>query len=151
MKARNIIYKILILSVGSLFAFYLVGLIKEFYLYHSKSSVTLAQEPNFSVKEIKQDNFLIEAEYAYFVNQATFHGKCLFTKPTFLNEISAKQHGELWKKKKWRVFYNAKHPEESTLQKNFPVKKLAQTTLVLLLLIYFLGLNYYLRVVLKTS
>ena len=112
--------------------------------YWRLSSTTLGKVESFSVKQLKENAYGIEASYIYAVSGKPYQGKKILTNPVFLNAYAAQSHLEkYWKAQDWPVWYSAKQPEISGLQKLFPVKKFLSFALSLGVLLYFVWLKKY--------
>lgn len=114
------------------------------YPYLSLSSQTSGIVENFFVQDAQKDKFGVVAKYRYYVGGKEFIAEKLFTTPIFLNRYAAESHIEKhWKDKNWTVWYSAKHPEKSSLQRLFPFKTFFNLCLSLGVVLYFFGLKSY--------
>lgn len=112
--------------------------------YLKLSSQTMGKVDAFFVKQLKENTYGIEASYTYNILGKEYKDKKVLTNPIFLNEYAAQSHLEkYWKAQDWPVWYSAKHPGNSSLQKLFPVKKFLSFFLSLSVLLYFLWLRKY--------
>jgi len=114
--------------------------------YFSLNRQTLGRVEVFFVRQLEENMFGVEAHYSYVICGVEYKDKKVLTNPKFLNEYAAQTHlQKYWKAQPWPVWYNAKHPEVSSLQKIFPVKKLLSFILSLGILLYFLWLQQYVK------
>lgn len=112
--------------------------------YIKLSHMADAQIESFSVKEISQEKYAVQALYHYQVAGKNYKKEYTFNSPMFLNRFAAETHiDKNWTTKEWRVWYNQKHPEFSSLQKLFPFKFLFNVCLSIGILFYFVWLRSY--------
>ena len=112
--------------------------------YLKLSHMADAQMESFAVKEIANEQFAVQAFYQYQVNGKIYKKEYTFISPMFLNRFAAQTHiDKHWTTKEWRVWYNYKNPEYSSLQKLFPFKFLFNACLSMGVLFYFVWLRSY--------
>lgn len=115
----------------------------HFYEYLSLSDQTYAKSTQWSVREISDERYLLEADYQYDVSGATHKGHTLLDDPSFRNRWAAEQMIPQYSAKQWDVWYASKNPEYSTLQKGFSLKESISAMLLWGVLVYFVWLRYY--------
>jgi len=90
--------------------------------------------------EIEQKNasqFPLVVHYIYQVKGKTYQGKTRLKKPYHLNEASAQAKvKELQKIPQWAVWVDAGTPHYSSLEKNFPLKKILYGIICLAIVFY---------------
>lgn len=112
--------------------------------YLRLSHMADAQIESFIVKEITNEKYAIQALYQYQVNDKNYKKEYIFTSPVFLNRFAAQGHiDKHWSVNEWRVWYNYKNPDYSSLQKLFPFKFLFNACLSMGVLFYFVWLRSY--------
>ena len=112
--------------------------------YLALNAQTQGKVERFSVKKLKEDAYGIEAHYTYRVDGVSYQDHKVLTHPIFLNATSANMHlTRYWKEQDWSVWYNTNHPEVSSLQKLFPIKKLVSFLISLGVFLYFFWFKRY--------
>jgi hypothetical protein len=105
---------------------------------------TNGQVEAFSVRQLSENSYGIEASYKFKVDGGEYLHQQILTNPRFLNHYAAQTHVEkYWKAEAWPVWYYAKDPKISSLQKLFPVKKFVSFFIGLSVFVYFLWLKKY--------
>lgn len=115
------------------------GLYTLFEYYHlDKTSTAFIQK--WEIEE-KGSDISILASYTFDAAGKTYPGKTKFKEPRLLNRFAAEQELKTWENMTWTVWYNGKHPEDSSLERKFPLNLLIQAFLTLGVLFYF----YYIK------
>jgi hypothetical protein len=109
--------------------------------YWKLSRPVSAQVVEWKVQEISPSSFAIEALYTYEVQGKRYSGKTLFDKPIYLNPYAAASDLKKWEALTWQAWIQPSHPEISSLQRNFPSKKIVHALLTLGVVLYFLFLR----------
>jgi len=105
---------------------------------------TIGQAEAFFVKQLSENSYGIEVSYSFTVDGRNYRHQHILTNPRFLNHYAAQTHVEkYWKAEAWPVWYYAKDPKISSLQKLFPVKKFFSFFVGLSVFVYFLWLKKY--------
>jgi hypothetical protein len=115
----------------------------QLYTYHILTAQATPLSMDWSVKEIANERYLLEAHYVFNVDDTTFQNSFLledfiFRHPAAAEHILAKLHD-----KKWSVWYQPNKPHHSSLEKNFPIKETIYMVVLWLLTVYFFWLKKY--------
>lgn len=116
------------------------------YRYHNYSSLqaqTLASEIQGQIIEESSESYTLTATYRYEVGHQIFTGTSLWNDTNYRNQWAAEQDLKEFSARKWKVWYDPHHPEYSSLQKKFPLKECISSIVLWGLLLYFLGLGFY--------
>lgn len=113
------------------------------YLYLSLDAAAPADKINWSIEQLSEDRFVMKANYSFQVNAQNYSGETIFKNDLYWNPWSAEDALKVYDQKDWTVWYSSKNPAYSSLQKNFPLKESISAFILWLILIYFLGLGYY--------
>ena len=89
-------------------------------------------------------DYTVMASYKYSDGKENFEGKTAFKKLRFLNQYAASAQIKEFEKESWKVYYNAKLPQISSLQKLFPFKAFIDAILVFGVFLYFIFLDRWL-------
>jgi len=117
----------------------------ELYYYQALSYQAPAETTEWSVKTLYDDRFVLRANFTFFIEGKLHHGTTVFSSSTFRNPWAAEQALAKYSNKKWNVWYSPDDFSRSTLQKSFPVKECFSAGILWALLIYFVGLGYYVK------
>lgn len=113
------------------------------YEYCSLNSQVVASSSQWSVREISDERYLLQADYRYEVKGVSYEGHTLLDSPTFRNRWAAEQTIPEYNSKQWQVWYSERNTEYSSLQKSFSIKEFVSAILLWGLLVYFVWLRYY--------
>ncbi len=139
-KAWVCIYSLMAALVTTLFFIWATAVLG----YLKLNAQTLGKVESFALRQLKENAYGIEAIYTYTVSGKEYQSKKVLTNPIFLNEYAAKSHlQKYWKAQEWPVWYCSNKPENSALQKLFPIKKFFSFFLSLCVLLYFVWLKKY--------
>lgn len=122
---------------------YLSFFLIKVYRYSLLSKESVAKINFFYVAKLSEDKYAIGANYSYQIHGKTYTNDYSFDKPYFMNEFSAEKNLKHWDMKEMRLWYCKKHPENSSLQKNFPFKNLIYLFVILFINLYFAYLRWY--------
>ncbi len=120
---------------------YGVHLSIKFFSQGAYNRQTVAKIQEFKIIKIGADRFGVEALYSYKVDGQKYDSFYTFQKPLFLNEFSASDNLKYWDMKEMKVWYKAKKPSQSILQKVFPLKELVYLVVIVSLNLYFFFLR----------
>lgn len=123
--------------------FYTATTTQSAYDYLQLNMQTPSLKTEWKVKKLKSDLFILVASYHYQVQDKSYQGKTIFNQNRHRNSWAAEQKLAEFSNKQFSVWYNSKKPTRSTLQKVFPTKKVISTVILWALLLYFLGVGYY--------
>lgn len=104
-----------------------------------------AQVYKWEIIEKSSSQFALKASYAFDYQGKIHQGKTLFSKPYHLNRLSAEKQINILNQRIWTVWVQPSHPEHSTLERVFPLKKCIYSLMVLGIYLYFVYLRQSLR------
>jgi hypothetical protein len=113
------------------------------YDYNSYTSSVQAKTIDWNIKIVSEEQFIPYARYTYVVNGTEHTGEGSLKNTVYRNEWAAGKAVEELAKKGWTIWYDPDYPNYSSLQKIFPLKECIYAGTVALLIIYFLGLGFY--------
>lgn len=116
----------------------------DLWIYWRLDQKTSARVEAWDVREISSSQFAIEATYCFVAKEKEWKGKTVFQKPYHLNRPSVEKALKEKSKQPQMVWYNLSNPKFNSLERIFPYKKCFYTVVSLGVLVYYLGLNYYL-------
>lgn len=96
----------------------------------------------WKVIEKSSSKFAISASYSFDYQRKSRHGKTTFSKPYHLNRPSAEKQVNILNQKAWTVWVHPGHPEHSSLERVFPLKKCFYSLMALGIYLYFIYLRY---------
>ncbi|MFC2049499.1 hypothetical protein ACFLR2_02350 [Chlamydiota bacterium] len=117
----------------------------EVYRYTQLKVQTEVQVDQWSVQEIKSDQFAVVAHYLYTYQEKNYVGQGRVG-GIYPNPWAAQEAKSRFSKQKWSVWLNPARPEKSFIEKQFPIKKSLSAAVLIGLVIYFFILSAYVRV-----
>lgn len=115
----------------------------RYYNYSILTAKTEATSTKWTIQEKADDEFLLVSHYQFDVNGKIVVGETVFKDEVYRNSWAAEQDIAKYTLRKWDVWYSPRNPDDSTLQKNFPLKEVLSAGFLWCLLLYFLWLGYY--------
>lgn len=106
-----------------------------------KSILSSSFEPQI-IKE-KKGHYALNVRYHYEVGSSSYLRTQRIYKYTFKNRWAAQDAFKKLESSQQRVWYSEAHPEKGVLNKALPIKKIASTTLLFGILVYFYLLGKY--------
>jgi len=110
------------------------------YLRHNKKTEPLSIE--WSVYQQAKERYGHHAKFSYKTAEGVQSRETKIP-ANYRNPWTAKEALERAKDMKWDVWYDADHPGEATLYREFPTKRLLSTAVLVGLLLYFYWLGVY--------
>ena len=127
-----------LISITGLITLWFLGLASHgLFQYWRLDAKTPVQEVHWSVQSLSSTHFGMEGEYAYEVNGRHYQGKTFFKTPVYLNAYAAEKDRPKWEGHTWEVWYQSRHPQNSSLQKLFPTKAIIHGAIALGIFLYF--------------
>lgn len=120
--------------------------IKTLYMVYLYTSLNVAVPPDhlkWKVEQLSEDRFVPRADYSFNVKDKQYLGETLFENDMYWNQWTADEALKVYAQKDWIVWFSDHNPQYSSLQKNFPLKECISVGVLWVLLLYFLGLGYY--------
>lgn len=115
----------------------------DFYFYRQLDRRTAVSTIDWSIKEISQDHFILNARYTYGVNGTTYQGTNEVESLTYRNRWAAEDGRKAALLKDWEIWYSARKPNYSSLRKNFPFKEVFSAVILWGIVIYLYTLQIY--------
>lgn len=142
---QNVYWKALltVIGMGTLWFTYLA--ISLWYGYISLDTAIMPKNIEWTVKPISEEVFYIQAEYHFQWKGNDFSGTSQLEDHSFRNSWAAEKAIDAYKKLSWPVWFSSSHPKYSSLQKNFPLKECLSALVLWGLVIYFIGLQHYVK------
>jgi len=97
----------------------------------------VAHVHKWKVVEISPSQFALKASYTFNLGEKVYKGKTVFSKPYDLNRLSAEKRATAYSTKPWHVWFSPKAPHNSSLERNFPIKKCLYSLMALGICLYF--------------
>lgn len=117
--------------------------IYRLYGYYRLTAQTEAHFTNWSVVPLSQESYVLKTHYRFQVGQQSYEGDYLFSDRPYLNAWGAEQEIKRGRPSRGIVWYSARNPLISSLQKTFPLKESLSAALLWGLFCYFIWLGYY--------
>jgi len=135
------IWKIIFIVSAGVSLWMLGGLLKDLYSYYRLDKFANAEITIWKVKETNKEEFILKAYFSYEVHGHVYNKSQKFLKPLFPNALAAKSSLKDLNSKSWKVWFNKKNPAKSSLQRNFPFKRMLHTLLAYGVFLYFIWLK----------
>lgn len=133
----------LIITIGLVSLWFTGNALYMLYGYSKLNSQTPAENIEWSVKELTDEQFILEGHFDYKVDEKNYHGDTRFSGNPYRNKWGANEAIKNNQNRKWNVWYDKKDPDYSSLQKNYPYKELIYSIVLWGLVGYFIWLGYY--------
>jgi len=127
---------------GLLTAGFLISASIDLWNYLRLEKNSMANIEQWKVIEKDPSKFAIKAHFSFEVAGRTYQGKTTFSKPYHLNRLSAEKQIKIYSQRKWPVWYQASHPERSSIDRIFPFKKCLYGLMLLGIFCYFIYLHH---------
>ncbi|HEY5235374.1 MAG TPA: hypothetical protein VIJ14_04275 [Rhabdochlamydiaceae bacterium] len=127
---------------GLLTAGFLISAGLDLWGYLRLEKKSIAKVEKWKVIEKGSSKFAIKAYYTFEAHGKTHHGKTTFSKPYHLNGLSAEKQIKIYTAQPWPVWYQASHPNHSSVEHLFPFKKCLYSLMVLGVFFYFVYLRH---------
>lgn len=101
-----------------------------------EASAPVAQV-QWAIIQKSSSQFALKAAYHFDHQGKAIEGESLFSKPYYLNQLSAEKQIQEFSKQKWTVWYDPGSPAVSSLEKKFPAKKILYSLMTLGIFFYF--------------
>jgi hypothetical protein len=108
------------------------------------------QSVSWSVSPLSDEDFVITADYNYLLNETIYNGHATWDEH-YLNPGAAEEKIlKLSGRSQW-VWIDSRNPENSALQKQFPIKQCISALFLWALFAYFLYMGSYVKACLKQN
>lgn len=125
-------------------AFWHMGVvIYEIHQYFTLSTPTGPTKIEWTVKELKDDEYIPKSDYTYTIQGESYHGTFEMTSYPCKNAWALEKDIPSLNQKGWIVWYDANSPGHSTLERQFPFKESAYAAILVGIFFYFLSLFRY--------
>lgn len=111
--------------------------------YLALKETTTATKIDWSYESVSDEEFIPEGQYYFQYHDKTFQGISHLNNATLRNQPAAEDAIQHLMKKQFNVWFNPFNPKESSLHKSFPLKECLSTAILWGILLYFIGLGYY--------
>lgn len=115
----------------------------DLYHYYSLKEKTDLYQIHFEVESQKNGKYRAVASYQFLVSDQSYKKSKEQLPKLFRNSWSAHQWTKEINNKQLKVWYQKNNPNHSSLSKIFPLKSLLSASVMLLLMVYFIGIGYY--------
>lgn len=112
------------------------------YGYYRLTGRTEGKVTQWSVEKKSDERYVLKAHYHFLIGSKEFESEDQFLNDSYLNAWAAEQAIKQ-KTETTPVWYSARNPLVSSLQKKFPIKECLSAVVLWVLLLYFIGLGYY--------
>ena len=143
MMHKNYVWLCFLSLITGAVGWYILKTLYAIYLYTLLTAQAPIEQISWGVEQIKEDQYVIRANYTFIVKNKEFEGKTLFTNDIHLNPDSAEASIKVYSSENWPVWFSSRDPRNSSLQKNFPLKESVSAGILWAILLYFYGLGYY--------
>jgi Protein of unknown function (DUF3592) len=140
---KNPVWLAFLAVISLVVLWYCGAALYKIYGYSRLTAEVQATSIQWGVKELADDQYIVKANYTFAVEGKIYQGETLFKDIIYMNAWAAEQAGLKNGKKNWKVWFQPNHYNHSTLQKKFPTKECYYAGAMLLLLLYFVGLGFY--------
>lgn len=114
------------------------------YVYARLNSSAPATVVAWSVEELSSDHYALHAKYTFSVQGHLYEGETtLDEEKGYRNSWAAEKAIPEHAAMTWTAWYSPSNPKYSSLQKTFPLKECLSSLVLWGILIYFIGLKYY--------
>jgi len=139
----NFYWKVLlaIVTVGTLWLTY--SALSLWIGYIRLDASTKPKSIEWNVHAVSDEVYHIDAHYVFDWKGKEFSGETEFHHDPFRNAWAAEEGIKAYKKHPAYIWFSSSDPTYSSLQKNFPLKECLSAIVLWGLLLYFLGLKYY--------
>ena len=125
---------------GAIAAYFCTVALLQLWTYHALNSQAPATILAWQTLP-RSSAFAIEASYTFEAQGRTLTGQTIFSKPYHLNTFSAQQQIKKFTERQWVVWYEAKSPAHSSLERVFPLKKVVYAVMALGVFVYFVAVR----------
>lgn len=143
MQKKDYLWIGFILALSGIVLWFSITAATSLYRYSVLTATTPATSTTWSVEELSFEFFALRASYTFNVNGKVENGEFTLKEPIFRNARAAQDFIPRYQALPWKVWYDPSGSHHSALQKNFPFKECLYATLLWGLLLYFIGLAYY--------
>lgn len=140
---RNPYWLIFLTLIALVVAWYCGTALYRVYRYSRLTAQAPASHFHWGTQALSDNQYIIDATYEYTVDGINYPGETRFKDDIFMNNWAAEQSIPKYAYRKWNAWYQPGNFSHSTLQKTFPSKECYSAGAMLVLLLYFVGLGFY--------
>ncbi len=133
---------LLVWVAGIITAGFLGSACYELWRYQQLEARVPAAIKEWKILEKSPSQFALKASYTFEYQGKVYRSKTVFAKPYHFNRISAEKQIKNISTQPWSVWIQPSHPERSSLQKTFPLKKCLYSLMCLGVFLYFFQLSH---------
>ncbi len=111
--------------------------------YWRLNTLIPVQVENWEVEQLGSSEYTIIATYSYDFSGKRYQSKIKFNKPYYLNRYAAQDDIKKFSQRSWTGWINAKNPQISSLERNFPYLKIFYAFVTLGVVLYFFYIYAY--------
>ena len=130
---------LMIAGVGAIALHFAIQFGKGYFDYLALQKTAKPHISQWEVVQIK-DRFALKASYNFTAQEKNWQGLFTLSPPYYLNEPAAISDLKSKAKDSWVVWYSARNPQISALEKKFPLSLLMRTLICCGVLVYFITL-----------
>jgi len=142
MVKKKIFWILFCVVIFSLTAYFTYNTGSKLYRYYTLNQRAPIEVHDVSVSQLKRDQYVLMAAFTYWANGVEYSAEKPLAK-TYPNPWIAEKEKERAQAHPQSCFYSKKRPQIVALSKNFPLKSLVSSAILLGLGIYFCGLGVY--------
>jgi hypothetical protein len=133
---------LLIWVAGLVMACFLISASLDLWGYLRLEKKSIASVFKWKIIEKSSSAFALRAYYTFEKQGKVYNGKTTFSKPYHLNRQSAEKQVKIFSIQSWPVWYQTRHPEHSSIERVFPLKKCIYSLMALGIFFYFVYLRH---------
>lgn len=140
---RNLAWPVFLSIISVLVVVFTSLLSIDLYRYRQLKSHVVARELEGSVFRAGSNQYKIEVDYLYNIQDREYSRRQVIKKLTYKNVWLANQAIDALKENEVSVWYNPYEPNAGTIEKSFPYRRLLSTITLFGLFLYFCLLSRY--------
>jgi hypothetical protein len=142
-RAKIGLIGLIFVALLSLFVFFNTS--KDLYKYLALNSSSEAFIDEVNIKQIASNEFVLQVNFFYFVNEQKFKAHSLVDNYTFPNEFAAQDYAKSFKTKSHIAWYKIEDQTSFIIDKTFPYKSVINSLVLIIVFTYFIGISRYLK------
>lgn len=107
------------------------------YEWQRLQSQSLLTKVTWTIQELSDERFILEANYTFELRERTYSGVTLFKDKIYRNRWAAEQALNEDQNPERKVWFDPGNPSRSSLQKQFPLKDVVYSTVLMGIFFYF--------------
>lgn len=115
----------------------------KLYRWSTQTRTAEPQTMEWGIEQQASDRFVLEATYTFSHKGQKYEGNTIFKTDRYRNKETANHFLNDYKNREWTVWYSPFQPQNSTINRFFPLKSCIYTAIVWGVMIYFIWLSRY--------